>query len=118
MLVEEEAMTAESTKIWRCPSCNRLLIEKGVDYAKARHAGKGGRGGGVGMVCRRGKAGEKFGELRVGGKKKLRNDRLCERWGVRLLLLIGVLAVLPWCRSRGACGRSAGAQVGGGQGGA
>ncbi len=30
-------MTAESTKIWRCPSCNRLLIEKGVDYARARH---------------------------------------------------------------------------------
>jgi hypothetical protein len=38
MLVEEEAMTAESAKIWRCPSCNRLLIEKGMDYAKARHA--------------------------------------------------------------------------------
>ena len=34
----EESMTAESTKIWRCPSCNRLLIEKSVDYARARHA--------------------------------------------------------------------------------
>jgi len=31
-------MTAESTRIWRCPSCNRLLVEKGVDYARARHA--------------------------------------------------------------------------------
>src|SRR5205823_5775291 len=31
-------MTADSTKIWRCPSCNRLLVEKSVDYAKARHA--------------------------------------------------------------------------------
>ena len=31
-------MTAESTKIWRCPSCNRLLVEKSVDYARARHA--------------------------------------------------------------------------------
>jgi hypothetical protein len=34
----EEAMTAESAKVWRCPSCNRLLIEKSVDYARARHA--------------------------------------------------------------------------------
>jgi hypothetical protein len=34
----EESMTAESAKIWRCPSCNRLLIEKSVDYARARHA--------------------------------------------------------------------------------
>ena len=31
-------MTAESAKVWRCPSCNRLLIEKSVDYARARHA--------------------------------------------------------------------------------
>ena len=30
-------MTAESTKIWRCPSCNRLLIEKSVEYAQRRH---------------------------------------------------------------------------------
>jgi hypothetical protein len=30
-------MTAESTKIWRCPACNRLLIEKGVGYARQRH---------------------------------------------------------------------------------
>jgi len=30
-------MTAESTRIWRCPSCNRLLVQKGVDYARARH---------------------------------------------------------------------------------
>ncbi len=30
-------MTAESTKMWRCPSCNRLLVEKGVDYARQRH---------------------------------------------------------------------------------
>jgi hypothetical protein len=30
-------MTAESAKIWRCPSCNRLLIEKSIDYARARH---------------------------------------------------------------------------------
>ena len=30
-------MTAESTKIWRCPSCNRLLVEKSVAYTKARH---------------------------------------------------------------------------------
>jgi hypothetical protein len=34
---QEEAMTAESTKIWRCPSCNRLLVEKSVDYARQRH---------------------------------------------------------------------------------
>jgi DNA-directed RNA polymerase subunit RPC12/RpoP len=31
-------MTAEASKIWRCTSCNRLLIEKSVDYARARHA--------------------------------------------------------------------------------
>jgi hypothetical protein len=30
-------MTAESKRIWRCPSCNRLLVERGVDYARARH---------------------------------------------------------------------------------
>ena len=30
-------MTAESAKIWRCPSCNRLLIEKSVEYAHKRH---------------------------------------------------------------------------------
>ena len=30
-------MTAESAKIWRCPACNRLLIEKSVDYARQRH---------------------------------------------------------------------------------
>ena len=30
-------MTAESAKIWRCPSCNRLLVEKSVDYARERH---------------------------------------------------------------------------------
>jgi hypothetical protein len=30
-------MTAESAKIWRCPSCNRLLVEKSIDYARARH---------------------------------------------------------------------------------
>jgi hypothetical protein len=30
-------MTAESKKIWRCPSCNRLLVERSVDYARARH---------------------------------------------------------------------------------
>ena len=30
-------MTAESTKIWRCPACNKLLIEKSVDYARKRH---------------------------------------------------------------------------------
>jgi hypothetical protein len=31
-------MTAESTRIWRCPACNRLLIEKSIDYARQRHA--------------------------------------------------------------------------------
>jgi hypothetical protein len=31
-------MTAESAKIWRCPSCNRLLVEKSIDYARQRHA--------------------------------------------------------------------------------
>lgn len=31
-------MTAESRKIWRCPSCNRLLVERSVDYARQRHA--------------------------------------------------------------------------------
>jgi hypothetical protein len=36
--VREEAMTAESSRIWRCASCNRLLVEKSVDYARARHA--------------------------------------------------------------------------------
>jgi hypothetical protein len=30
-------MTAESKKIWRCPSCNRLLVERSLDYARARH---------------------------------------------------------------------------------
>jgi hypothetical protein len=33
----EEIMTAESKKIWRCPSCNRLLVERSIDYARARH---------------------------------------------------------------------------------
>ena len=31
-------MTAESSRIWRCPSCNRLLIEKSVDFVRQRHA--------------------------------------------------------------------------------
>ena len=31
-------MTAEASKIWLCPSSNRLLVEKSVDYARARHA--------------------------------------------------------------------------------
>ncbi len=31
-------MTAESSKVWRCPACNRLLIEKSIDYARQRHA--------------------------------------------------------------------------------
>ena len=31
-------MTAESSRIWRCPACNRLLIEKSIDYARQRHA--------------------------------------------------------------------------------
>jgi hypothetical protein len=31
-------MTAESSRIWRCPACNRLLIEKSVDYVRHRHA--------------------------------------------------------------------------------
>jgi hypothetical protein len=30
-------MTAESKKIWRCPSCNRLLVERSIDYARTRH---------------------------------------------------------------------------------
>lgn len=30
-------MTAESKKIWRCPACNRLLVERSLDYARARH---------------------------------------------------------------------------------
>jgi hypothetical protein len=30
-------MTAESKKIWRCPSCNRLLVERSMDYARQRH---------------------------------------------------------------------------------
>ncbi|HEY6909529.1 MAG TPA: hypothetical protein VI356_09180 [Myxococcales bacterium] len=30
-------MTAESARIWRCPTCNRLLVERSVDYARARH---------------------------------------------------------------------------------
>jgi hypothetical protein len=30
-------MTAESKKIWRCPSCNRLLVERSIDYARSRH---------------------------------------------------------------------------------
>jgi hypothetical protein len=42
-------MTAESNvpeagaggtinRIWRCPACNRLLIERSIDYARQRHA--------------------------------------------------------------------------------
>ena len=31
-------MTAESRRIWRCPSCNRLLVEKSLEYARARHS--------------------------------------------------------------------------------
>ncbi len=31
-------MTAESKRVFRCPACNRLLIEKSVDYARQRHA--------------------------------------------------------------------------------
>ena len=26
------------SRIWRCPACNRLLIEKSIDYARQRHA--------------------------------------------------------------------------------
>ena len=28
----------ESIKLWRCTSCNRVLLERDVDYARARHA--------------------------------------------------------------------------------
>ena len=31
-------MTAESVKMWRCPACNRLLVERSLDYARSRHA--------------------------------------------------------------------------------
>jgi len=31
-------MTAESTRMWRCPSCNRLLVERSIDYARTRHS--------------------------------------------------------------------------------
>ena len=30
-------MSGESTKLWRCPACNRVLVEKTVDYARQRH---------------------------------------------------------------------------------
>jgi hypothetical protein len=30
-------METGASKIWRCPSCGRLLVAKGVDYARARH---------------------------------------------------------------------------------
>ena len=43
-------MTAESARIWRCPSCNRLLIEKSVDYARARHEQLTSRAGSVEFV--------------------------------------------------------------------
>ena len=43
-------MTAESAKIWRCPSCNRLLIEKSVDYARQRHEALTARCGSVDFV--------------------------------------------------------------------
>jgi hypothetical protein len=26
------------SRIWRCPACDRLLIEKSIDYARQRHA--------------------------------------------------------------------------------
>jgi hypothetical protein len=47
MHMEEEPMTAASARIWRCPSCNRLLVEKSLDYARARHAEMIGRTRGV-----------------------------------------------------------------------
>ena len=28
----------ESIKLWRCTSCNRVLLERDVDYARRRHA--------------------------------------------------------------------------------
>ena len=30
-------MSGESSKVWRCPSCGRLLIERSIDYARQRH---------------------------------------------------------------------------------
>jgi hypothetical protein len=27
----------ESIKLWRCTNCNRVLLERDVDYARARH---------------------------------------------------------------------------------
>ena len=30
MVAREEDMTAEGSRIWRCPSCNRLLVEKSI----------------------------------------------------------------------------------------
>ncbi len=30
-------MEPVAQRIWRCPSCGRLLVAKGVDYARARH---------------------------------------------------------------------------------
>lgn len=30
-------MSGESSKLWRCPACRRVLVEKSVDYARSRH---------------------------------------------------------------------------------
>ena len=38
-------MTAESSKIWRCPACRRLLVERSLDYARQRHEDMLGRCG-------------------------------------------------------------------------
>jgi len=42
MTIESNVSQAEavgtSKRIWRCPACKRLLIEKSVDYARQRHA--------------------------------------------------------------------------------
>lgn len=31
-------MSGESMRMWRCTSCNRLLVERSVDYVRERHA--------------------------------------------------------------------------------
>ncbi len=43
-------MSGESSRIFRCTACNRLLVERSVDYARERHAHMVSRCGSVDFV--------------------------------------------------------------------
>src|SRR6266436_5561195 len=98
-------MTAESTRIWRCPSCNRLLVEKGVDYARAR-LGRVRARSDLARVPRLAQALPLWEPARVKGgavRGGPRAARSADRRGgaaMSALVFVGMVAVLAWSLAR------------------